>query len=161
MNNDVDVRGFEWNNRRNLPFLYRHVGESRPMASVSFAIASQNRRLMIILIDCFSGVKRKHSACYLPSRSALAVLVKRAMRHAKFDAIVPLHAPSAPLFHPLLGRLSFFAIINQTFVRADMDKNLEDNGILDDDATFEKLGIDDDGYTPVIHIYYNDDLTIA
>lgn len=42
-----------------------------------------------------------------------------------------------------------------------MEKTLEENGIVDDDVEFEKLGMTDDGYTPVIHIYYNDDLTIA
>lgn len=49
----------------------------------------------------------------------------------------------------------------QTFVPADMEKTLKDNGIVDDDLAFEKLGMDEEGYTPVIHIYYNDDLTIA
>lgn len=44
---------------------------------------------------------------------------------------------------------------------ADMEKTLEENGIVDDDLAFEKLGMDGEGYTPVIHIYYNDDLTIA
>lgn len=42
-----------------------------------------------------------------------------------------------------------------------MDKTLEENGVIDDDAELDRLGIDDDGYPPVIHIYYNDDLTIA
>lgn len=49
----------------------------------------------------------------------------------------------------------------QVFVPAAMDKTLELNGIVDDDLAFEKLGIDDEGYMPVLHIYYNDDLTIA
>lgn len=42
-----------------------------------------------------------------------------------------------------------------------MDKTLEENGIVDDDLEFEKLRMDDDGHMPVLHIYYNDDLTIA
>lgn len=49
----------------------------------------------------------------------------------------------------------------QDFVPAKMDKTLEENGIVDDDLAFEKLGIDDDGYMPVLHMYFNDDLTIA
>lgn len=49
----------------------------------------------------------------------------------------------------------------QVFVPAAMDKTLESNGIVDDDLAFEKLGIDDEGYMPALHIYYNDDLTIA
>eukprot|EP00903_Cladosiphon_okamuranus_P012494 g11699.t1 len=47
------------------------------------------------------------------------------------------------------------------FVPANMDQTLEENGIVDDDLAFEKLGIDDDSYMPVLHIYFNDDLTIA
>eukprot|EP00752_Nemacystus_decipiens_P004964 g4516.t2 len=50
---------------------------------------------------------------------------------------------------------------HQKFVPAHMDQTLEENGIVDDDVAFEKLGIDDDGYMPVLHIYFNDDLTIA
>eukprot|EP00904_Undaria_pinnatifida_P009298 jgi/Undpi1/5499/HiC_scaffold_2.g00778.m1 len=50
---------------------------------------------------------------------------------------------------------------NEVFVPAAMDKTLESNGIVDDDLAFEKLGIDDEGYMPALHIYYNDDLTIA
>lgn len=42
-----------------------------------------------------------------------------------------------------------------------MDQTLEGNGIADDNEVFEKLGIDNVDYTPVIHIYFNDDLTIA
>ncbi|CAB1116757.1 unnamed protein product [Ectocarpus sp. CCAP 1310/34] len=49
----------------------------------------------------------------------------------------------------------------QKFVPAKMDQTLEENGIVDDDLAFEKLGIDDDGYMPILHIYFNDDLTIA
>ncbi|CAM9199039.1 unnamed protein product [Ectocarpus sp. 8 AP-2014] len=50
---------------------------------------------------------------------------------------------------------------DEKFVPAKMDQTLEENGIVDDDLAFEKLGIDDDGYMPVLHIYFNDDLTIA
>ena len=49
----------------------------------------------------------------------------------------------------------------QAFVPAVMDKTLEENGIVDDDMELERLGLDEDGFTPVIHIYFNDDLTIA
>ncbi|CAN0405070.1 unnamed protein product [Ascophyllum nodosum] len=47
------------------------------------------------------------------------------------------------------------------FVPAVMGKTLEENGIVDDDLELERLGLDEDGFTPVIHIYFNDDLTIA
>jgi cytochrome b involved in lipid metabolism len=43
----------------------------------------------------------------------------------------------------------------------DLDKNLEDNGVVDDTEEFEAYGIPDDYYIPVIHLYYKDDLTVA
>jgi len=49
----------------------------------------------------------------------------------------------------------------EKFLVMDMDKTLEENGVVDEDLDFEKLAIEDDFYTPVIHLYYNDDLTIA
>lgn len=58
--------------------------------------------------------------------------------------------------------LASHVVCTQEFVPARMDKTLEENGIVDDDVEFEKLGMDeDDGYMPVLHIYFNDDLTIA
>lgn len=41
----------------------------------------------------------------------------------------------------------------------DMKKSLAKNGVADDTAEFERLSIDDDFYIPVVHLYYNDDLT--
>ncbi len=47
------------------------------------------------------------------------------------------------------------------FVVMDMDRTLEENGVTDEDTEFEKLHIPDNFYVPVIHIYFNDDLSIA
>eukprot|EP00448_Togula_jolla_P029071 CAMPEP_0170638248 /NCGR_PEP_ID=MMETSP0224-20130122/38916_1 /TAXON_ID=285029 /ORGANISM="Togula jolla, Strain CCCM 725" /LENGTH=268 /DNA_ID=CAMNT_0010968327 /DNA_START=57 /DNA_END=859 /DNA_ORIENTATION=- len=41
----------------------------------------------------------------------------------------------------------------------DMRKTLEENGVKDETEEFEKLGIDPDDHIPVIHLYFNDDLT--
>ena len=43
----------------------------------------------------------------------------------------------------------------------DMDKNLEENGIPDETDELLELGIDTEEYIPAIHLYFNDDLTIA
>ena len=43
----------------------------------------------------------------------------------------------------------------------DMEKNLEQNDIPDDRDEFISYGIDEDEYIPAIHLYFNDDLTIA
>ena len=42
-----------------------------------------------------------------------------------------------------------------------MNKNLEENGIPDETEELLELGIDVDEYIPAIHLYFNDDLTIA
>ena len=43
----------------------------------------------------------------------------------------------------------------------DMDKTLEDNDIPDESEEFVYLNIDEDAYIPCVHLYYNDDLTVA
>lgn len=43
----------------------------------------------------------------------------------------------------------------------DMDKTLEENEIIDDDADFYTLRMRDDEYLQSIILYYNDDLTEA
>jgi len=42
-----------------------------------------------------------------------------------------------------------------------MTKTLEENGVSEDSETFEKLSIDVDYFHPVVHLYFNDDLTVA
>jgi hypothetical protein len=42
----------------------------------------------------------------------------------------------------------------------DMDKTLDQNGIHDDKAELQELGMSVEEYIPGIHLYYNDDLTI-
>lgn len=42
-----------------------------------------------------------------------------------------------------------------------MDHTLEENGIVDERATYEELEIPEgEWYIPAIHIYFNDDLTV-
>jgi len=43
----------------------------------------------------------------------------------------------------------------------DMSKTLEENDIPDETDELLELGIDLDEYTPAIHLYFDDDLTIA
>mmetsp|Transcript_3122 Transcript_3122/g.5306 ORF Transcript_3122/g.5306 Transcript_3122/m.5306 type:complete len:227 (+) Transcript_3122:176-856(+) len=47
------------------------------------------------------------------------------------------------------------------FTVLDLDKTLDQNGVSDEQESFEALGIPDDYYIPVIHLYYKDDLTVA
>jgi hypothetical protein len=42
-----------------------------------------------------------------------------------------------------------------------MEKTLDQNGILDESALFARLNLDYDMYIPCIMIYFNDDLTVA
>eukprot|EP00842_Homolaphlyctis_polyrhiza_P005281 jgi/Hompol1/5754/HPOL_002075-RA len=46
-------------------------------------------------------------------------------------------------------------------VLLDMSMTLEENGIRDESAYFERLGIDEDQWLPAIHLYFSDDLTVA
>ena len=43
----------------------------------------------------------------------------------------------------------------------DMNKNLSQNDIPDETEELLELGIDLDDYIPAIHLYFDDDLTIA
>ena len=43
----------------------------------------------------------------------------------------------------------------------DMSQNLDANGIADEREELVELNIPDDEYIPAIHLYFNDDLTIA
>ena len=43
----------------------------------------------------------------------------------------------------------------------EMDKTLEENGIIDEDEQFYNLRMKDDEFLQAIHLYYNDDLTEA
>ena len=53
------------------------------------------------------------------------------------------------------------AITNDSLCTLDMEKTLQENGIVDDSDTFYDLGIPDDSYIPSVLIYFNDDLTYA
>ncbi|KAJ3273557.1 Cytochrome b5 domain-containing protein 1 [Terramyces sp. JEL0728] len=46
-------------------------------------------------------------------------------------------------------------------VLLDMNLTLEENGIPDEDELFNDLGINNDQWLPVIHLYFSDDLTVA
>ena len=41
----------------------------------------------------------------------------------------------------------------------DMDKTLEENGVVDEDEEFYELGMDEEEFLPPIMLYFNDDLT--
>ncbi|ORX53025.1 cytochrome b5 [Piromyces finnis] len=43
----------------------------------------------------------------------------------------------------------------------DMNKTLEQNNVKDESKQFEMLGMDEEEWLPVIHIYFSDDLSIA
>lgn len=47
------------------------------------------------------------------------------------------------------------------FGELDMNKTLQANGVPDETATFEDCQVETDAFIPVLHVYWNDDLTIA
>jgi hypothetical protein len=48
---------------------------------------------------------------------------------------------------------------DDVFVPLDMERTLAENGIPDESLELEKLNLDVEAYQPIIHIYFNDDLT--
>lgn len=43
----------------------------------------------------------------------------------------------------------------------DMNLTLDENGVVDESEALTELGLPDDYYVPALHLYFNDDLTIA
>lgn len=57
--------------------------------------------------------------------------------------------------------LSSQSFIDGKFHPLDVTKTLAENGIPDEDALFEELHMDADEWLPIVHLYMNDDLTVA
>lgn len=47
------------------------------------------------------------------------------------------------------------------FQELNMNKTLQENGVIDETSTFETLDLPNDFHIPVLHVYWNDDLTVA
>jgi hypothetical protein len=43
----------------------------------------------------------------------------------------------------------------------DLNKTLQENGVIDESSTFEAHDMPSDYHVPVLHVYWNDDLTVA
>ena len=52
------------------------------------------------------------------------------------------------------------ALDNGEFRPLDMEKTLEENKVNDESEEFKRLRIETGFYVPVLHLYYNDDLTV-
>lgn len=46
------------------------------------------------------------------------------------------------------------------FVPLQMKRTLTENGITDESATFARFDMDEHQYKPILHLYFNDDLTV-
>ena len=53
------------------------------------------------------------------------------------------------------------SLVKGKLVSLNMHQTLEENGIVDEEAIFEELGIELDECIPTLHLYFNDDLTVA
>jgi hypothetical protein len=47
------------------------------------------------------------------------------------------------------------------FRELDLNKTLQENGLVDESGTYEALDMPSDYHVPVLHVYWNDDLTVA
>ncbi|RHY62717.1 hypothetical protein DYB30_000446 [Aphanomyces astaci] len=63
-------------------------------------------------------------------------------------------------FNAHAGSYTWKYLDGDEFVPLDMAKTLAENGLPDESLEFEKLGMDADEFKPILHIYFNDDLTI-
>jgi hypothetical protein len=61
-------------------------------------------------------------------------------------------------FHPGAGTGS---APTYEFKELDLNQTLLENGVIDDAGTFESLNLPSDYHIPVLHVYWNDDLTVA
>lgn len=50
---------------------------------------------------------------------------------------------------------------NWSFDELDMNKTLDENGVVDENPEFEDHHVPTDYYVPVLHVYWNDDLTVS
>lgn len=46
------------------------------------------------------------------------------------------------------------------FVPLEMKRTLAENGVADESLTFKRFDMDEQQYKPVLHLYFNDDLTV-
>ncbi|RHY04316.1 hypothetical protein DYB25_010746, partial [Aphanomyces astaci] len=63
-------------------------------------------------------------------------------------------------FNAHAGSYTWKYLDGDEFVPLDMAKTLAENGLPDESLEFEKLGMDANEFKPILHIYFNDDLTI-
>jgi hypothetical protein len=57
--------------------------------------------------------------------------------------------------------IALFHAAGAGFVLLNMKGTLEENGIKDETEEFVQLGMNEDLFMPILHVYFNDDLTIA
>mmetsp|Transcript_112816 Transcript_112816/g.313630 ORF Transcript_112816/g.313630 Transcript_112816/m.313630 type:complete len:222 (-) Transcript_112816:82-747(-) len=58
------------------------------------------------------------------------------------------------------GSYTWKALFEGEFRPLDMTQTLEANGVRDESEEFARLNMDPDEFIPVIHVYFNDDLTV-
>ena len=59
------------------------------------------------------------------------------------------------------GSYTWKGLVDGQFRPLDMTLTLEQNNVHDEADEFERLSIKQDFYFPVLHLYFNDDLTVA
>ncbi|WIA30013.1 hypothetical protein OEZ86_000110 [Tetradesmus obliquus] len=72
-----------------------------------------------------------------------------------------LNAHAASYTWKALGRTAGGAGSQFEFRDLDLNKTLQENGVVDESGAFESLDMPSDYHVPVLHVYWNDDLTVA
>lgn len=58
------------------------------------------------------------------------------------------------------GSYTWKFLDDDDFVPLQMKKTLDENGITDESAVFERFDMDEQRFKPILHLYFNDDLTV-
>ena len=88
----------------------------------------------------------------------LARGTSRASRREKGVNAIDVDRKKEKQVNPLTRKLADEEAMNTD---EKMKKTLAENDVPDESEEFERLSINDDYYTPTLHVYYNDDLTVA
>ena len=57
------------------------------------------------------------------------------------------------------GSYTWKALVHDTIINLDMNQTLQQNCIIDESESFEKVGLEVNFYLPTLLLYYNDDFT--
>jgi hypothetical protein len=74
---------------------------------------------------------------------------------------LPINAHAASYTWKALVKAGASSSCAHEFRELRMNQTLQENGVLDEAGAFEDLDLASDFHVPVLHVYWNDDLTVG